>query len=216
MYEILDSVEDEAAVDEPTVSTRSTRGRSQRTSRKEASNPTKDDTRRRRTPARDSQKPNEEKAAAKERTPMKKSGAGEEEATYETLDSVEDDQPLTGGKPRRGRPKKDVKTAKKPNKAAKEEEEEEATYQVLDSVGDETVEDQHHTEESKSPRKSTVCEDDSRNTKKSVEFVVPKSGFFCELCSVFYLNEISAKETHCSSQRHYHNLERNREEKKQS
>uniref|UniRef100_A0AAQ5YAE1 Matrin-type domain-containing protein n=1 Tax=Amphiprion ocellaris TaxID=80972 RepID=A0AAQ5YAE1_AMPOC len=40
-----------------------------------------------------------------------------------------------------------------------------------------------------------------------VEFVVPKSGFFCELCSVFYLNEISAKETHCSSQRHYHNLE---------
>ncbi|XP_035805697.2 uncharacterized protein LOC111570899 isoform X2 [Amphiprion ocellaris] len=164
MYEILDSVEDEAAVDEPTVSTRSTRGRSQRTSRKEASNPTKDDTRRRRTPARDSQKPNEEKAAAKERTPMKKSGAGEEEATYETLDSVEDDQPLTGGKPRRGRPKKDVKTAKKPNKAAKEEE---ATYQVLDSVGDETVEDQHHTEESKSPRKSTVCEDDSRNTKKS-------------------------------------------------
>uniref|UniRef100_A0A3Q1F2X0 Matrin-type domain-containing protein n=1 Tax=Acanthochromis polyacanthus TaxID=80966 RepID=A0A3Q1F2X0_9TELE len=41
-----------------------------------------------------------------------------------------------------------------------------------------------------------------------VEFVVPKSGFFCELCSVFYLNEISAKETHCSSQRHYDNLQK--------
>ncbi|XP_051799934.1 microtubule-associated protein futsch-like [Acanthochromis polyacanthus] len=165
-YEILDSVEDEAAVDEPTVSTRSTRGRSQRTSRKEASNATKDDTRRRRTPARGSQKPNEEKAAAKERTPTKKkSGAGEEEATYEILDSVEDDQPTTGGKPRRGRPKKDVKTAKKPNKAAAadEEEEEEDAYQVLDSVGDETVDDQRHTDESKSP----VCEDDGRKTKKS-------------------------------------------------
>ncbi|KAM9717793.1 LOW QUALITY PROTEIN: uncharacterized protein ACNS7B_021350 [Menidia menidia] len=35
------------------------------------------------------------------------------------------------------------------------------------------------------------------------EFVVPKSGFFCNLCSVFYLNESTAKETHCSSQRHY-------------
>uniref|UniRef100_A0A3P8T069 Matrin-type domain-containing protein n=1 Tax=Amphiprion percula TaxID=161767 RepID=A0A3P8T069_AMPPE len=172
-YEILDFMEDEAAVDEPTISTRSTRGRSQRTSRKEASNPTKDDTRKRRTPARDSQKPNEEKAAAKERTPMKKSGAGEEDATYEILDSVEDDQPLTGGKPRRGRPKKDVKTAKKPNKAAKEEE---ATCQVLDSVGDETVEDQHHTEESKSPRKSTICEDDSRNTKKSSASMMDEEG----------------------------------------
>uniref|UniRef100_UPI0037E8B342 uncharacterized protein n=1 Tax=Semicossyphus pulcher TaxID=241346 RepID=UPI0037E8B342 len=38
------------------------------------------------------------------------------------------------------------------------------------------------------------------------EFVVP--GFFCNLCSVFYLNESTAKELHCSSQKHYDNLQK--------
>nr|XP_054603345.1 zinc finger protein 638 isoform X1 [Nothobranchius furzeri] len=38
------------------------------------------------------------------------------------------------------------------------------------------------------------------------EFVVPKSGFFCSLCSMFYLKESTAKVTHCSSQKHYSNL----------
>uniref|UniRef100_A0A1A8NME1 Matrin-type domain-containing protein n=1 Tax=Nothobranchius rachovii TaxID=451742 RepID=A0A1A8NME1_9TELE len=38
------------------------------------------------------------------------------------------------------------------------------------------------------------------------EFVVPKSGFFCSLCSMFYLKESTAKVAHCSSQKHYSNL----------
>uniref|UniRef100_A0A8C7Y4C6 Matrin-type domain-containing protein n=1 Tax=Oryzias sinensis TaxID=183150 RepID=A0A8C7Y4C6_9TELE len=40
------------------------------------------------------------------------------------------------------------------------------------------------------------------------EHVVPKSGFFCNICSVFYLTEKAAKEVHCSSQRHYENLQK--------
>ncbi|KAM4714260.1 uncharacterized protein FYW61_019291 [Anableps anableps] len=38
------------------------------------------------------------------------------------------------------------------------------------------------------------------------EFVNPTSGFFCSLCSVFYRNEDTAKEIHCSSREHYDNL----------
>uniref|UniRef100_A0A3P9CWT5 Matrin-type domain-containing protein n=1 Tax=Maylandia zebra TaxID=106582 RepID=A0A3P9CWT5_9CICH len=39
------------------------------------------------------------------------------------------------------------------------------------------------------------------------QFVIPKSGFFCNICSVFYLNEKTAKELHCCSQKHYNNLQ---------
>ncbi|CAB1417833.1 unnamed protein product [Pleuronectes platessa] len=39
------------------------------------------------------------------------------------------------------------------------------------------------------------------------EFVVPKSGYFCNICRVFYLSESSAKDVHCSSQAHYNNLQ---------
>ncbi|XP_051997591.1 zinc finger protein 638-like [Xyrauchen texanus] len=40
-----------------------------------------------------------------------------------------------------------------------------------------------------------------------VEFLVPKTGFFCRLCSLFYDNEGTAK-SHCSSLQHYQNLEK--------
>ncbi|XP_076743334.1 uncharacterized protein LOC143412311 isoform X1 [Maylandia zebra] len=47
------------------------------------------------------------------------------------------------------------------------------------------------------------------------EFVVPKSGFFCNICSVFCLNEKTAKELHCCSQKHYDNLQKYYEERRQ-
>ncbi|XP_044040996.1 uncharacterized protein LOC122870699 [Siniperca chuatsi] len=169
-YKILDSVEDETADDEPTVTTRSTRGKRERATKKDALNEeTKKEntpTRRRHTPARESQERNrektpkkEEKAPPKYSTPTKQSAivvreVSEEDATNEISsmeDEVKDDRPATGGKGKRGRPKKEVKTAKKDSgtlkkgdKDASEKaaDEEEATYQILDSVEDETVADE--------------------------------------------------------------------------
>ncbi|XP_042337774.1 RNA-binding protein 20-like, partial [Plectropomus leopardus] len=40
------------------------------------------------------------------------------------------------------------------------------------------------------------------------EFVVFKSGYFCNLCRVFWPNESTAKNLHCSSQRHHDNLQK--------
>ncbi|KAG8439155.1 hypothetical protein GDO86_005391 [Hymenochirus boettgeri] len=36
-----------------------------------------------------------------------------------------------------------------------------------------------------------------------MDYVVPKTGFYCKLCSLFYTNEDVAKITHCSSLAHY-------------
>ncbi|KAK6291682.1 hypothetical protein J4Q44_G00374670 [Coregonus suidteri] len=40
------------------------------------------------------------------------------------------------------------------------------------------------------------------------DFVVPKTGFFCKLCSLFYGSEDTAKKTHCSSLQHYQNMQK--------
>ncbi|KAM9400081.1 uncharacterized protein ACWYII_030162 isoform 2-T4 [Salvelinus alpinus] len=40
------------------------------------------------------------------------------------------------------------------------------------------------------------------------DFVIPKTGFFCKLCSLFYGSEDKAKKTHCSSLQHYQNMQK--------
>ncbi|XP_034020751.1 zinc finger protein 638-like [Thalassophryne amazonica] len=40
------------------------------------------------------------------------------------------------------------------------------------------------------------------------EFVVPKSGFFCSLCSIFFTRESVAKQRHCGTQKHYDSLQK--------
>uniref|UniRef100_A0A3P8VX67 Matrin-type domain-containing protein n=3 Tax=Cynoglossus semilaevis TaxID=244447 RepID=A0A3P8VX67_CYNSE len=41
-----------------------------------------------------------------------------------------------------------------------------------------------------------------------VEFIVPRTGFFCKLCGLFYTSEENAKTTHCRSAVHYKNLQK--------
>ncbi|XP_035375933.1 zinc finger protein 638 isoform X2 [Electrophorus electricus] len=41
-----------------------------------------------------------------------------------------------------------------------------------------------------------------------LDFVVPKTGFYCKLCCLFYGSEETAKKTHCSSLRHYQNMQK--------
>ncbi|XP_059254532.1 RNA-binding protein 20 [Mustela nigripes] len=41
-----------------------------------------------------------------------------------------------------------------------------------------------------------------------VEFVVPRTGFYCKLCGLFYTSEEMAKISHCRSAIHYRNLQK--------
>uniref|UniRef100_A0A672NXS1 Matrin-type domain-containing protein n=2 Tax=Sinocyclocheilus grahami TaxID=75366 RepID=A0A672NXS1_SINGR len=41
-----------------------------------------------------------------------------------------------------------------------------------------------------------------------VEFIVPRTGFYCNLCSLFYTSEQTAKTSHCRSTIHYRNLQK--------
>uniref|UniRef100_A0A669E1V1 Zinc finger protein 638 n=1 Tax=Oreochromis niloticus TaxID=8128 RepID=A0A669E1V1_ORENI len=168
--EILDSVEGKAAMNEQTITTRSTRGR--RETKEDVSKKDKTPTRRRPTPARDSQEPKkeeplqtEEKGPMKESTPTKKS---EENATFTIVDPVQDEvikdeRAKTPEKRRRGRPKKDTKVTKKQaalkNAASsKVADEEEAIYQIVDSVEDETADNEPLKDQS--TEEPTVPKDD--------------------------------------------------------
>ncbi|XP_035033108.1 RNA-binding protein 20 isoform X1 [Hippoglossus stenolepis] len=41
-----------------------------------------------------------------------------------------------------------------------------------------------------------------------VEFIVPRTGFYCKLCGLFYTSEENAKTSHCRSTVHYRNLQK--------
>ncbi|KAM5173183.1 matrin-3 isoform 2-T3 [Mantella aurantiaca] len=46
------------------------------------------------------------------------------------------------------------------------------------------------------------------NNPVGVDYVIPKTGFYCRLCSLFYTSEDVAKVTHCSSLAHYQKLKK--------
>ncbi|XP_044300296.1 matrin-3-like [Varanus komodoensis] len=49
------------------------------------------------------------------------------------------------------------------------------------------------------------------NVPVGVNYVVPRTGFYCKLCSLFYTNEDAAKKVHCSSLAHYQKLKKRME-----
>ncbi|XP_051241308.1 RNA-binding protein 20 isoform X1 [Dicentrarchus labrax] len=59
---------------------------------------------------------------------------------------------------------------------------------------------------------SPSCEQDKAVSEHSiplgVEFIVPRTGFYCKLCGLFYTSEDTAKTTHCRSTVHYRNLQK--------
>ncbi|KAM8924699.1 RNA-binding protein 20 [Pelodytes ibericus] len=65
--------------------------------------------------------------------------------------------------------------------------------------------------ESKEMNSSPSWEQDDVFTDLSiplgVEFVVPRTGFYCKLCGLFYTSEETAKTSHCRSRVHYKNLQ---------
>ncbi|NWU30856.1 MATR3 protein, partial [Dyaphorophyia castanea] len=69
-------------------------------------------------------------------------------------------------------------------------------------------------QETKSVQEKPLVPDEFRigpyqpNIPVGVNYVVPKTGFYCKLCSLFYTNEDVAKKTHCSSLPHYQKLKK--------
>uniref|UniRef100_A0A8C0GCA1 Matrin-type domain-containing protein n=1 Tax=Chelonoidis abingdonii TaxID=106734 RepID=A0A8C0GCA1_CHEAB len=45
------------------------------------------------------------------------------------------------------------------------------------------------------------------NSYKGLDFLVPKAGYFCQICSLFYAGEMSMK-NHCKTLRHQQNMEK--------
>ncbi|NXC14496.1 MATR3 protein, partial [Corythaeola cristata] len=72
--------------------------------------------------------------------------------------------------------------------------------------------DTQDEQETKNVQEKSLVPDEFRigpyqpNIPVGVNYVVPKTGFYCKLCSLFYTNEDVAKKTHCSSLPHYQKL----------
>ncbi|KAM9426674.1 uncharacterized protein KZ484_021497 [Pholidichthys leucotaenia] len=193
----------------PTITsctTRSTREKMESSSKKGVSNEKvrreeEVPTRKRPTHVRDSQKQmisrtvkTDEKAPSQESI-SKQQNEDIKVATCVILDTAKDGQLETVEKPKRGRPRKESKAAKKQSELKDDP----------SSCGG--------SDPKRSCSQSPCATDDlelppfNPNTPIGQEYVLEKFLFFCNLCSVFYAHEKNAKEVHCCSRKHYDNLQ---------
>ncbi|KAF7645113.1 hypothetical protein LDENG_00209640 [Lucifuga dentata] len=152
--------------------------------------------------------------------PAKRRDSRDECETFVTVDETgkeeEEEEVLT---PRtRGRAKKRCRQSPAVRKSSRgkkertreEEEKKPPPTSLCSSFSLEQPEPPGSTEpEAKRPRAAAFRLPPFRpNNPLGLEFLVPKFGFFCNVCSEFFLLEKISKELHCSSQTHYHNLEK--------
>ncbi|XP_060642494.2 matrin-3 [Anolis sagrei] len=91
------------------------------------------------------------------------------------------------------------------------------TEQTEANDGTETQESEKKESTNEQDTPSEKCAEDQRigpyqpNVPVGVNYVVPRTGFYCKLCSLFYTNEEAAKRVHCSSLTHYQKLKKHME-----
>ncbi|XP_072447291.1 matrin-3-like isoform X1 [Chiloscyllium punctatum] len=141
--------------------------------------------------------------------------------------SEQKDEDVNKAKRKRGRKRgKNIKSKKAEQGDKKESGEETEVKQVEDETienkhdGDERNDVQEETisscvePESKRARSRSPTPDEYRlgpyqpNNPVGLDYVVPKTGYYCTLCCLFYTKEEVAKKTHCSSLPHYQKLKK--------
>lgn len=98
-----------------------------------------------------------------------------------------------------------------------DEEDKEAGAPALTTGKHKRSEDQTNTEEESVEKKlktetlmSTGCALPPYNPSKPVgmEFLIPKTGFFCKVCNRFFSGTKEAEISHCKTLKHYENLQK--------
>ncbi|XP_038651307.1 matrin-3-like isoform X2 [Scyliorhinus canicula] len=147
------------------------------------------------------------------------------EKSEDTSEQKDDD--VNKAKRKRGRKRgKNIRTKKAEQGDKKDSSEETELKQVGDEIvenkmgGDEKSDKQEETTssciepESKRARSRSPTPDAYRlgpyqpNNPVGLDYVVPKTGYYCTLCCLFYTKEEVAKKTHCSSLPHYQKLKK--------
>ncbi|XP_020320531.2 matrin-3 [Oncorhynchus kisutch] len=93
-----------------------------------------------------------------------------------------------------------------------EEEEEKQLQQVeekqLQQVEEKQLQQVEEKQEKKKKKQEGPLGPYQPDNPVGLDYLVPRTGFFCKLCNIFYNNEETAKSVHCSSEEHYLNLKR--------
>uniref|UniRef100_A0A8C8RT16 Zinc finger protein 638 n=1 Tax=Pelusios castaneus TaxID=367368 RepID=A0A8C8RT16_9SAUR len=88
----------------------------------------------------------------------------------------------------------------------------EGCSETLSQSSEKNVKDEFESRdtEPESKRKkvdSSADKSKTPSTPKGLDFLVPKAGYFCQICSLFYADEMSMK-NHCKTLRHQQNMEK--------